>query len=127
MCAHLGCASQAVTCCSIGRPPERLRRYEFLSVSGKTRVIMMISIDTASLISITRCHPSHYTCAIVHCVFNHLYSSSIRSSSSKIFVSNFIFFFFLMTRVPPLLPFFFFNDPAPPEIYPLPLHDALPI
>src|SRR6201992_2651876 len=24
-------------------------------------------------------------------------------------------------------PFFFFNDPPPPEIYPLPLHDALPI
>src|SRR5256886_14800309 len=23
--------------------------------------------------------------------------------------------------------FFFFNDPAPPEIYPLPLHAALPI
>src|SRR2546428_4061476 len=23
--------------------------------------------------------------------------------------------------------FFFFTDPAPPEIYPLPLHDALPI
>src|SRR3989440_330056 len=23
--------------------------------------------------------------------------------------------------------FFFFNNPAPPEIYPLPLHDALPI
>src|SRR2546429_1181487 len=23
--------------------------------------------------------------------------------------------------------FFFFNDPAPPEIYTLPLHDALPI
>src|SRR2546429_3089189 len=23
--------------------------------------------------------------------------------------------------------FFFFNDPAPTEIYPLPLHDALPI
>src|SRR3712207_7285817 len=23
--------------------------------------------------------------------------------------------------------FFFFNDTAPPEIYPLPLHDALPI
>src|SRR5256885_9306156 len=23
--------------------------------------------------------------------------------------------------------FFFFNDPAPPEIYPLSLHDALPI
>src|SRR4051795_11229674 len=23
--------------------------------------------------------------------------------------------------------FFFFNDPAPPEFYPFPLHDALPI
>src|SRR6202035_6110864 len=29
----------------------------------------------------------------------------------------FLFFFF----------FFFLNDPAPTEIYPLPLHDALPI
>src|SRR5258705_13283320 len=26
-----------------------------------------------------------------------------------------------------LLLFFFFNDPPPPQIYPLPLHDALPI
>src|SRR2546429_7766850 len=26
-----------------------------------------------------------------------------------------------------LIFFFFFNDPATPEIYPLPLHDALPI
>src|SRR5256885_3813121 len=26
-----------------------------------------------------------------------------------------------------LVLFFFFNDPAPPEIYPLPLHAALPI
>src|SRR5258708_25282513 len=36
-------------------------------------------------------------------------------------------FFFLL--LPPLLSFFFFflNDPAPPEIYPLSLHDALPI
>src|SRR2546428_12364287 len=34
-------------------------------------------------------------------------------------------------QLPRLLPltifFFFFNDPAPPEISPLPLHDALPI
>src|SRR2546429_5763476 len=28
---------------------------------------------------------------------------------------------------PPPLSFFFFNDPAPPEIYPFSLHDALPI
>src|SRR2546430_15890052 len=27
----------------------------------------------------------------------------------------------------PTLFFFFLNDPAPPEIYPLPLHDAFPI
>src|SRR2546429_7235484 len=26
-----------------------------------------------------------------------------------------------------IAPFFFFNDTAPPDIYPLPLHDALPI
>src|SRR2546430_9737633 len=30
-------------------------------------------------------------------------------------------------RPPRLLFFFFFNDPATTEIYPLPLHDALPI
>src|SRR3970040_390204 len=30
-------------------------------------------------------------------------------------------------RVSTLCPCFFFNDPAPPEIYPLSLHDALPI
>src|SRR2546425_11561303 len=29
--------------------------------------------------------------------------------------------------LPPLFFFFFFNDTAPPEISPLPLHDALPI
>src|SRR3989441_1494987 len=35
----------------------------------------------------------------------------------------------LLLSLPPSLVFFFFffNDPAPPEIYPLPLHDALPI
>src|SRR5260221_14011781 len=36
---------------------------------------------------------------------------------------------FLSFTTPPPIPFFFFflNDPAPPEIYPLSLHDALPI
>src|SRR5260370_41073323 len=38
----------------------------------------------------------------------------------------FVFFFFLF-RAPATFVFFFFNDPAPPEIYPLSLHDALPI
>src|SRR5437867_6144731 len=32
-----------------------------------------------------------------------------------------------MSPLPPLLFFFFFNDTAPPEIYTLSLHDALPI
>src|SRR5256885_15869133 len=35
--------------------------------------------------------------------------------------------FFSHTVFSPALFFFFFNDPAPPETYPLPLHDALPI
>src|SRR5438874_12416853 len=38
--------------------------------------------------------------------------------SSSIYCSSHLFSFFL---------FFFFNDPAPPEIYTLSLHDALPI
>src|SRR5260370_798637 len=38
------------------------------------------------------------------------------------------FLFLSYTVAPPFSFFFFFlNDPAPPEIYPLPLHDALPI
>src|SRR2546430_193284 len=37
-----------------------------------------------------------------------------------------LFFFFFMSP-PSFFFFFFFNDPAPPEIYPLPLHDPLPI
>src|SRR5258708_38439420 len=43
------------------------------------------------------------------------------------FVFHFSFFFFLMIPRSPLFSFFFFNDPAPTEIYPLPLHAALPI
>src|SRR5256886_1260591 len=38
-----------------------------------------------------------------------------------------MYIFFIMYRLAPISSFFFFNDPAPPEIYPLPLHDALPI
>src|SRR3989441_6185490 len=46
------------------------------------------------------------------------------ASLSSIFSS----FFFLLWLLPLLMfLFFFFNDPAPPEIYPLPLPDALPI
>src|SRR3989441_10325413 len=39
-----------------------------------------------------------------------------------------IFFLFAcLNCVSTFFSFFFFNDPPPPEIYPLPLHDALPI
>src|SRR5258708_23700856 len=38
-----------------------------------------------------------------------------------------IFLIFSYTHPLPLSFFFFFNDPATPEISPLPLHDALPI
>src|SRR5258708_40115474 len=39
----------------------------------------------------------------------------------------FLLFFFLTLLFTSIFLFFFFNDPAPTEIYPLPLHDALPI
>src|SRR5256885_87781 len=38
-----------------------------------------------------------------------------------------ILYVFFIISSPQFYFFFFFNDPAPPEIYPLPLHDALPI
>src|SRR5256885_5180350 len=40
---------------------------------------------------------------------------------------SFMFFFFFFLLILFFFFFFFFNDPAPPEISPLPLHDALPI
>src|SRR5256885_101568 len=45
--------------------------------------------------------------------------ASLLSSSSPLF--------YFTTHSIPTSFFFFFNDPAPPEISPLPLHDALPI
>src|SRR5256885_10552352 len=39
----------------------------------------------------------------------------------------FLLIFFLILRLLLSLFFFFFNDPAPPEIFPFSLHDALPI
>src|SRR5256885_14343521 len=41
--------------------------------------------------------------------------------------SNKMIIFYYIKRALIIYFFFFFNDPAPPEIYPLPLHDALPI
>src|SRR2546428_6279093 len=50
------------------------------------------------------------------------------SASFNILSSLAIFFtLFLITTVTSTFFFFFFNDPAPTEIYPLSLHDALPI
>src|SRR5256886_8692244 len=37
------------------------------------------------------------------------------------------FFLYHTNSIPPRFSFFFLNDPAPPEIYPFSLHDALPI
>src|SRR2546427_12684715 len=39
----------------------------------------------------------------------------------------FLLFFFFMIWISLISTFFFFNDTAPPEIYPLSLHDPLPI
>src|SRR5256886_11305922 len=41
--------------------------------------------------------------------------------------SMFFFSYFIFIGTHRFFLFFFFNDPAPPEIYTLPLHDALPI
>src|SRR5256885_14572377 len=43
------------------------------------------------------------------------------------FFISYIMLIFLTTAIPTSHFFFFLNDPAPPEIYPLPLHAALPI
>src|SRR5256885_13374693 len=43
------------------------------------------------------------------------------------FLFFFCFCFILLLNISIISFFFFLNDPAPPEIYPLPLHDALPI
>src|SRR5258708_3102180 len=41
--------------------------------------------------------------------------------------TSLLFFFFTTIPRPPYSFFFFLNNPAPPEIYPLPLHAPLPI
>src|SRR2546430_14277288 len=45
----------------------------------------------------------------------------------KHFLNKLLIFYFLIIHSHSFFFFFFFNDPPPPEIYPLPLHDALPI
>src|SRR5256885_15794624 len=46
-----------------------------------------------------------------------------RHNADLLFIVFFVGMFFPLA----LLFFFFFNDPAPPKIYPLPLHAPLPI
>src|SRR3989475_1239211 len=54
------------------------------------------------------------------------FSLSLLLSSSTLFSFHLLFCFFqIFFQV--IFFVFFFNDPATPEIYPLPLHDALPI
>src|SRR2546430_13667390 len=60
-----------------------------------------------------------------------IWTTSLLVHMKLLFSSSLFFcclFFFLHTcALVSFFFFFFFNDPAPPEIYPLPLHDALPI
>src|SRR5260370_41537844 len=46
---------------------------------------------------------------------------------SSIYLLHWFFFLLFFYPSTPFFFFFFFNDTAPTEIYPLPLHDALPI
>src|SRR5260370_32445203 len=57
--------------------------------------------------------PSLPICTIINLILFHFF--------------YFIFFFYIFTSDSLFSLFFFLNDPAPPEISPLPLHAALPI
>src|SRR2546430_398988 len=71
-------------------------------------------------------HPSDTTPHAAHC-------SDYRATSTNPVVLHrcippvLLLFLFCIASPIFLLFFFFFNDPAPPEISPLPLHDPLPI
>src|SRR2546427_5081245 len=54
-----------------------------------------------------------------------LLSLLVNAINLQLFFNFFSFFYSLLSFY--LFFFFFLNDPAPPEISPLPLHDALPI
>src|SRR5256884_5608963 len=54
-------------------------------------------------------------------------TTSSSDASYNVFLQHFSIFFILSSPLPPLLFLFFLNDPAPTEISPLSLHDALPI
>src|SRR5258708_4541171 len=58
---------------------------------------------------------------------SHLYDFHLTYADSRLSLYLLRLFCFIMLLPTSFFFFFFFNDPAPPEIYPLPLHDALPI
>src|SRR5256885_969607 len=60
----------------------------------------------------------------VHCVITLRRSRTFSISLSP---EVMMFYFFYLVYLPLIFLFFFFNNPAPPEIYPLPLHAPLPI
>src|SRR5256885_15400177 len=67
----------------------------------------------------------HHSCCTILVTFPHLISSLMPHYLSPMHPH---LLFYLLQISPHLLFFFFFlNDPPPPEIYPLPLPDALPI
>src|SRR5256886_13799761 len=51
----------------------------------------------------------------------------VQSMINLIYCTYFLIIYFLFLCLPSSFFFFFYNDPAPTEIYPLPLHDPLPI
>src|SRR3989440_4579688 len=67
-------------------------------------------------------------CHVMYYVDPHLIHQSFRNFPifNDALTTN-IFTLFLTYALSICSVFFFFNDPAPTEIYPLPLHDALPI
>src|SRR2546421_13119869 len=60
------------------------------------------------------------------CVISHCFRSYVFLSLYSYFYFFYLFFYFYIAQTLCSF-FFFFNDTAPTEIYPLSLHDALPI
>src|SRR2546421_527102 len=98
--------------------------------------LLVVSRDTLILITIIDCYTSQTLLMSLHfsvlllchtntfCLFFIVHFSVFSFLFSYSYSFLLLFFRILYS---PKLSFFFLNNPPPPEISPLPLHDALPI
>src|SRR2546430_262920 len=108
-------------------------RVVIVVVDGATTCIMTIfvpvSIGVWSVHDILREHRcGFYADTHTHGIWKFTIHR-LRGPDASLGVSSLLLdlLFFIAYLPPHVWFFFFFNDPAPPEIYPLPLHAAFPI